>query len=300
MSSFIKIIFFLNLVFQPEMAISQVVKKNKKQSSNIHNQVGIIQSGGTSVYPKLSFDSDPVAYLNEGDKVKISRKKYKGLDGFGLFYKVILSNGKSGFISDVEVIPQFTKTKFTKKEKENPDFEEAVKDPAPPKEPLLFTRYLAVNMAMINYKEEFVGQDLSASTPMYGLKLTGPGYLFEEVPLDIDILVAPTPPSYYDEKLATAPSTGFLLFTSMSLKFPFLDFDDSQVYYSLGIMGNYSKFNIRIGNSQLDNQELKIGLVGGLGAALRFARRYFIQSDARYYYEKTNYLGYSFSFGLQY
>lgn len=294
---------FLFLFFATfEKGLAQVeTEKSKRSSIRTSNvQVAIVQDGGTDVFPEASFDSDPIAYLNPGQKIKISRKKYPGSGGFGLFYKVSLGKGKSGYISDVEVVPQFTQTKFTQKVKQNPEFEELTQEPQPKLESMLFTRFLALNLASIQYKEKFSPQDLSAPVQFFGLKMTGPGYLFEEIPLDIDLLISPKPPAYYDDKLATAPSTGFLLFSSVSLKFPFIDLDNSQVYYSLGLFGNYSNYSIKIGSNNFDSQELKLGVVGGVGAAMRFHRKYFIQSDARYYHEKTKYWGYSFSFGLQY
>lgn len=274
--------------------------KIKKTKRTLPSQVAVVQDEGATVFPNPSFDTDPIAYLDPGQKVRVSRKKYPGKDGFGLFYIVFIASGQRGYVSDVEIIPQFTETKFTKREKQNPEFEEVTKEPEPQKEPMLFTRYLGLSVHSVQFKEAFSGGDLDAATPMYGLKLTGPGYLFEEIPLDIDILLAPEPPEYYDKVLATAPSSGLLIFTSMALKFPFIDLDNFHIYYSLGLVGNYSRFKIQIGSNTFDSQEFKVGLLGGLGAAMRIKGRYFIQGDARYYYEKTKYWGYAISFGLQY
>lgn len=262
--------------------------------------MGAVRNSGAAVYKNRSFDSDPIAYLEEGQKVKISRKKYKASDGFGLFYKIVVNKKIKGYISDVEVVPQFTKTKYSKKIKENPDFEEMTKKPEEEQEPMLFTRYFGLQLAMIDYTEKFADKTLNSQTLMYGLKLSGPGYLLEQVPLDIDVLLSMTPPAYYDERLATAPTTGFFLVSNIGLKVPFIDTPHSIIYYSLGLTGSYTNFTLTIGSTNLDVQEFKIGAVGGLGAAMRFSRKYFMQVDWKYYYEKTQYMGYNASFGFKY
>jgi hypothetical protein len=299
---FIFIPFISSFLLLINLTYAQALPPSKKGTSKLKvaTQVAIVQDGGATVFPSISFDSDPIAYLNPGQKVKASRKKYPGKEGFGLFYKVYISKSKSGYVSDVELIPQFTETKFTKREKENPEFDEVTKETEPQQEPLLFTRFMGLSLNSIQYKEAFAGGDLQSSTPFYGLKLTGPGYLFEEVPLDIDILLAPAPPDYYDRVLSTAPSSGLAIFSTLALKFPFIDLDNFHVYYSLGLLANYSRFKIQIGSNSFDSQEFKVGLLGGLGAALRFRGRFFLQGDARYYYEKTEYWGYGISFGRQY
>ncbi|MCB9026841.1 MAG: hypothetical protein H6625_11020 [Bdellovibrionaceae bacterium] len=263
-------------------------------------QSAIVQNSGAAIYKERSFDSDPISYLEAGQKVRISRKKYPGKDGFGLFFKVIVSKSLKGYIADVDVIPQFTKTKFTKKIKDNPEFEDYDKKPEKKKEPMLFTRYFGAQLAFVNYTELISGRKLSSKTTLYGLKMTGPGFLLEEVPLDIDILISITPPSYYDEYLTTAPATGFIFVSNLALKMPFYDAKNLIIYYSLGFTGSYTNFKIPIGSSNLDSQEVKVGVIGGLGAAMRFSEKYFFQFDTKYYYEKTQYVGYGASFGFQY
>ena len=279
---------------------AQEVKAKKKRKKRGASQTALVRNSGAAVYKERSFDADPITYLEAGQKVRISRKKYPGKDGFGLFYKVVVSKKLKGYISDVDVVPRFKKTKYSKKVKENPDFEEMTKEPEVEQEPMLFTRYFGGQVSMVDFTEEFGGQNLNAQTLVYGLKMAGPGFLLEEVPLDIDLLLSMTPPSYYDDKLATAPTTGFFLITNLALKVPFIDTPNSIVYYSLGMTGSYTNFTLTIGPSVLDVQEVRLGAIAGLGAAMRFSRKYFIQVDWKYYYEKTQYMGYGTSFGLQY
>ena len=297
MARILALLLTLVLIFP---AVAAEKAKGKKKRKRRASQTAIVRNSGAAVYKKRSFDADPVTYLDAGQKVRISRKKYPGSDGFGLFYKVVVSKGLKGYISDVDVVPQFTKTKFSKKVKENPAFEEMSKEPDPEQEPMLFTRYFGGQVAMVNFTEEFSGQELSSETLLFGLKMAGPGFLLEEVPLDIDLLLSMDAPSYYDDKLATAPTTGFFILSNITLKVPFVDTPNSIVYYSLGLTGSYTNFAVTIGSTTLDSQEFRIGAIGGFGAAMRFSKKYFIQVDWKYYYEKTSYMGYAASFGLQY
>ncbi|MCB0356026.1 MAG: hypothetical protein KDD40_03410, partial [Bdellovibrionales bacterium] len=182
----------------------------------------------------------------------------------------------------------------------NPKFEEMTKPQEEEQEPMLFTRYFGAQIAMVDYTEVFSGKDLNSQTWMFGLKLTGPGYLIEEVPLDIDLMVAIEPPKYYDESISTSPTTGFLLFSNVALKVPFIDQPNSIIYYSLGLTGSYTNFKVTVGTTTFDSQEVKIGATAGFGAAMRFKQKYFIQVDWKYFYEKTQYMGYSASFGFKY
>ena len=294
--------FLLSIILFASLSWSQSKKpkKSKAKKRIVSSQVAIVKNSGAAVYKWRSFDSDPISYLEAEKKVRISRRKYLGKNGFGLFYKVIVSKTVKGYISDVDVIPQFQQTKFSKRIEKNPQYEEYSKEPEEEKEPMLFTRYIGAQLANVDFTEIFSGSELSAQTFLYGVKLTGPGFLLEEVPLDIDILLAISPPSYYDEILATAPTSGFFMITNLALKVPFFDRKNAIIYYSLGLTGNYTKFNVNIGSSVLDSQEFRIGALAGLGAAMRFGEKYFFQIDSKYYYEKTKYLGFAASFGIQY
>jgi hypothetical protein len=88
------------------------------------------------------------------------------------------------------------------------------------------------------------------------------------------------------------------------LVLPFIERTDWLWTYGLGVMWTYTNYKVQIGNSKFDSQEFRLGLDAGFGAAYRFGpahkKMYAIRMDAKYYFEKTRYYGFTTSFQTEY
>jgi hypothetical protein len=162
------------------------------------------------------------------------------------------------------------------------------------RDPLYFTRYLGGALASVNFTEKFSGRKLSDNMLMYGLRMTGPGVLFDGPPLDFNLWFTMEKPGYYSRFSSSTP-TGFMMFSDVMLTLPLMEKKDWNIYYGVGLMGVYTRYKVKVKTSEFDSQEFRVGADFGLGTAYRFGK-YAIRADAKYYYEKSQYMGFVGSF----
>lgn len=257
------------------------------------SQPAIIEVDGAAVYEKPNFDSKILNYLEKGSKVKISRKIYKGKDGFGSFYKVRLKDKRMGFIADVEVVPQLQPDfqKGNSKTASNPDFEK-VEDMKHNPDPIIFTQYFGVTAGLINYSQKFSGQTKSSIYPMFGLKYTGPK-LLNGPPVDFDALFGFGAPRFYSSFTDTAK--GYAVLSTAMLMFEMAEYARSHLYYGMGPAVSYSSFQLTMGPQAFDSQELRMGVAVGLGFGYRI-RSSVVRADFKYIWEKYRQVAFLLSF----
>ncbi len=154
------------------------------------------------------------------------------------------------------------------------------------KAPLYFTRYLGGAFAIVNFTEKFQGQRFSDDMMMYGLRMTGPGTLFDGPPLDFNLWFSLDQPDYF-QKFASGRSNRILLFGDVLAMLPLIDTTNWLATYGLGLMWTYTRYRIPVKTLSFDSQEFRIGLVADVGVARRFGK-YLLRADAKYYYEKTS------------
>jgi hypothetical protein len=277
----------------------------------------VITDGG-AVYSEPDFDAKVADYLSVKTPVWASRKAVPGHGGLGLFHRVHFQS-KTGYMADVDIRVV--------------DVKEAAEPPPPPaaavpgekpvakkppkkvrskaysaededrkSEPPYFTRYIGGSLALTDFTEKFENHTLRSMMPMFGLRATGPGVLFDGPPLDFNIMISPFHPGYYSS--FTKSVTGFLVFGDVDLILPFIERTNWLWTYSLGIMYTYTNYKVQISDSKFDSQEFRIGLDVGIGAAYCFGpgkhKPYAIRADAKYYFEKTRYYGFLTSFQTDY
>jgi hypothetical protein len=270
----------------------------------------VVTDGG-SVYSQPDFDAKVVDYLAFKTSLHIQRKAVLGQGGLGLFHRVRYNN-KIGFMADtdirvVENEPEANSTppagsadKTTKQNKKNRSkaFEE---EEMKRKEPLYFSRQIGAALASVNFTEKFSGRKLSSQTLMYGLRLTGPGALFDGPPLDFNLWFSLQKPGYYKDFAQEAK--GFLLFGDIMAMLPLIEWKNGLINYGLGLMWTYTNYKVTIKNKneagRFDSQEFRVGADFDLGVAFRI-KPVVLRADAKYYFEKTQYLGFVGSFQVEY
>lgn len=110
--------------------LERIVSKNHKPTTqkNLKQQVSLkkykkflqnayIIAERSFVYKKPNFDSEQIFYFKPGAKVKISKKIFYPEHKFGSFFKVFIKSPQKivGYISEVEVVPEYLTDKKTKK-----------------------------------------------------------------------------------------------------------------------------------------------------------------------------------------
>jgi len=262
-------------------------------------QEGVIGIEGAIVYSAPDFDSPVVGELPPAQKVLISQRVYPGVSGLGAFYKIKVGKS-SGYVTDVDVIPQFNRT-GPHQTSTNPmfeDVEDARERAKLGQREIYYTRYLGAGFGNLNFSERFSGKTLHAYVPMINFKFSGPGVLFDGPPLDFNFSISAAVPAYY-KKFAQTEPTGFLIFSDTQFLMPLAQWQDFLIYYGPGIMWTYTKFRVQVDFASRDSQELRFGVLGGMGAAFRI-RRYIARLEAKYYYERSNYVGYWLSVQHEY
>jgi hypothetical protein len=258
---------------------------------------------GAALYQAPDFDSTVQEYLRYQTQVMASRKAYVGVGGLGLFHKVQFKN-RAGFVADTDirvakVAREEDETETSAAPSKNPSKAwEKEEEEALGKAPLYFTRYLGGALAMVNFTEKFSGQKLSDNMLMYGLRMSGPGTLFDGPPLDVNVWFSLQKPGYYSRFSSGSPS-GFMMFGDLMIQLPFIDAKRTLVTYGLGVMWTYTRYNVPVKSVTFDSQEFRMGGVAGVGVGQKFGK-FMLRGDVKYYYEKAQYFGYMGSLQMEY
>ncbi len=261
----------------------------------------VIINDGAAVYLRPDFDSVVQDYLGVEMKVLVSRKPVRGLGGMGLFHQVRYGK-KKGYIADTDIKAMKVAGDDApppRKKKSASKMWEEEEEAALGKAPLYFRRYLGGALAMVNFSEKFSGRKLSDDMLMYGIRMMGPGTLFDGPPLDFNFWFTVDKPDYYS-KFASGTPNGFMLFGDVAFMMPFIDVKDWLATYGLGLMWVYTSYRVPVKSQTFDSQELRVGLDVTAGVSRRMFGKYLLRGDIKYYIEKTQYMGYMLSFMGEY
>lgn len=217
-----------------------------------------------------------------------SKTAIRGTDKLGFFYKVRVRN-LEGYVADTDIRTSKVVNAAKKRAREENEKDE---------EPIYLTRYVGGAFSLVNYTEKFSGHKLTSSLPVYGLRMTGPGTLFDGPPLDFNFWFTLSHPGYYSRFSNGTPS-GFLLFGDIMALFPFLDTGKFIVNYGLGLMYTYTHYSVPVKDQNFSSQEFRVGVDVGLGMGYRI-RKSIIRADIKYYFEKTQYMASLVSFQMEY
>lgn len=265
----------------------------ESKDENGRGQWAVVATDGAAAYKFPNFDSTVMDYLSAGKKIRISQKIFSGIGGFGAFYRVKVSAKGFGYIADVDVVPEFKATANSRggrePEKNSAFFRSG--DKAEESVPIFFTRYLGGVYGTVNFSEKLSGRRFSSKEWLAGFRFTGPNTMVDGLPLDISFLVHSGAPSFYSEGIAQNNPSGFFVISDIFFPYPVRDSGNLLVSWGLGLMATYTRFSLQIRNSIFDSQEIRVGLAAQLGMTYRWGR-YAIRAEGKYYYEKTDYLGY--------
>ncbi len=267
-------------------------------------QKGTVITDGAVIYKNNSFDAEIVTYAEVGRNVVLSRKIYSAADGFGTFYKIRIELGVYGYVSDVDVKPQFKPDRTARQSSDSDDsFKFDGEDDGwgesdyktYDNEPLLLKRWIGLGVNYTNITESFAGKIKSSYENLFSLKLYGPRTLLKQTPTDFEISILPKVPSYYSTLSNVREASGFLVAGHWSLLLPLREFESFLVYYGAGLTFNYSSFEISGATETIASEEIRAGIIGQLGIALRLGKDFHLRGEGRYYYEEEKYLGSSLS-----
>ena len=232
----------------------------------------------------------------------MTTKIYKGVGGFGTFYKTKLKNKKIGYITDIEVIPQYIKV--GDKLRPNEEFKQfGLRERTKHLEDIYLSRYLGVSSSWVSLTEKWGEKTFTKFVPFLGLRLTGPKFISEQFPWDLEILINPFLPKYYKEiplkedKGNITDSSGFHIQSSLLFNLPLSQTIFRLIYAGLGPSFFFRNIELQSSeNASYNLKQLRLGATLQFGLAYRVYEKYLVRIEGRYHWEKTRYIATTLSF----
>jgi hypothetical protein len=260
---------------------------------------GKVRSEEAVVYKSANFDSPVIAKLPAGGVYYISSVLFNGA-----FYRIMVKRNLIGYVADYQIDPLSGATAAApkvnterKKTKPSKNKEKAEARKEPPQRPLSLTRYGGFEYASIDYKEHTMGGNYHEGLSFFGAKFSGPDLLVSgPFTMDINLLMHFGAPGYY--KTATGNSAdGFVFLADVMFESTVPMTAKTMIFYGFGPMFHFSKFNLQLGTAPSKKnyvaEDMNLGAVFNLGGALRLNRRWGLRGEARYYWEKATYIGFT-------
>lgn len=256
----------------------------------------VIRTDGAMVYSKPDFDAEVLTTLTQGQKVRVS----PGTTGQVVKFHKVRVGPVLGYVAEIDVqVEGGVKKRDHKRgagknkksgkasagnERDRARAQMAEEKKKRDKLPFAFTRYVGLFVGVAGYKEEIGGSKKSDSLLLYGLKMTGPGILFEGPILDINLMLHYGAPKGYTE-ISTVKPSGYLLMSDTLLLLPMLQKSSFLGTLGVGPLITYRSFKVV--------RDAKFETFGGLSAGLSLAAAagfrkgdYAIRAEAKYLVEK--------------
>ncbi|RYZ68870.1 MAG: SH3 domain-containing protein, partial [Proteobacteria bacterium] len=234
--------FFLFAFFSLLTATSPLAFAAPAAAANTSSGVSaVIRTDGAMVYAKPDFDAEVLTTLNQGQKVRVSQ----GTTGAVVKFHKVRVGPVLGYVAEIDVqveggikkrdhkrgAGKGNKKSAKSDSKTNPKSKGNARDRARAemaeankkreKLPFAFTRYVGLFVGVAGYEEEVGGSKEKDSLLIYGLKLTGPGILFEGPILDLNLMLHYGAPKAYTDISSVKPS-GYLIMADSLLLLPML------------------------------------------------------------------------------
>lgn len=260
-----------------------------------------VRTDGAMVYSKPDFDSDVLATLKEGDKIRVS----SGTLGEKANFHKVRVGSVLGWIAEIDVqlddAPKKREQrrgagkrdkkslKPTDKQAEKQSGKKSKKAAKPFMDenvPMFFQKYVGGVIGVSDFNESISGVDSHESLLMYGLKITGPDILFNGPILDVNLLLHYGAPSYYNALSTTKPS-GFIFTADVLLLYPFFNRDRGIVAVGLGPLVKFTSFNVTSGGDLKSLTEFDAGVSLALSGAMKF-NKIAVRLEGKYLIEKQS------------
>ena len=254
-------------------------KKRKRLLQN-----GYVIALKTLVYDKPDFDAKQIHALPSGTKTLMSKKIVRPKHRFGSFYKIFITEPKKivGYISEVEVIPQFVK--YGKRYFPNPRYKMAAKQidkegavdlqnllkkekpyidedsrSLPPSEQSAKYRYAGFSAGLSNFS---FSRSLLREDFHLGLKFSGYNLLISSWNMDYNLSFSLFNPYYWHGDIMT----GYAFFRGMKY----------HIYLLAGL-----QLNVDINSRSSRIYKVAPGMIGALSVFAPFTKRLIFRADLR-------------------
>lgn len=298
------------------------------QNAQAESRIGVleIRKRRVPVYKKASFDSRIIAYAKKGKKLYGTKKTRPGIEGFGLFHKVKLRKGLFGFILDTDVVgfkkdvkkksrlgrssklksggsrkSRLSRSRKSKKKRSSSRDENSSKKSASNETkmskwkgyPLSFVKAYGLTYGVVDYTIEFGGVDLSSNESGFGFKLSGPGWLFKTMPIDLT-LFAHLGGVEGLNTVSQNESSGMFILSDLTFPFRLKHSNNWSIYGGVGLLLNYADLEFRLNDEDKGFSGLSVGAVGTLGFVYSY-QDWLFKVEPKFYWEGSQFFGTMFS-----
>lgn len=249
-------------------------------------QKATVINDGALIYQDADFDAPVITTLKLGGVYSISTGKK------GPFYKIRVKVGSVGWIADTDV--KLGVIKITPEQVEKNPVEEK------PRRPFFATRYRGPALEYLYYTEDTLGKERSESLLFYGMKFNGFDTIFDgEIYTDANVLFHFGAPDFYSEATGKS-SEGFIVILNFLLQTVLPQGKSTLFFYGFGPTLKISHYSLDVPDgAETKNyiaEDINLGAVFNAGLAFRLGD-VSLRTDARYYWEETQYYGLGLNLG---
>lgn len=277
-------------------------------------QKGVVIVEEATVFQEPDFDSAVLGTLSAGGVYDMSVAKK------GMFYKVRLKPGTTGWVSDAEIKPTGSAAsqkrptnagKAADRKKKGIFSDPLVLPPEHDKlsksRPMTRKRYHGPVLEFMNYVEDTMGAIYRQSNMMfYGYKWSGNNTLMDgEMYIDSEILFRFSPPQYYADATRNSAS-GFMLVGNFLFENEQAQGRDDMLFYGFGPTFKYTHYEVTLNNDPSAGKkrsysldDMTVGMVFNFGMAHDFGGQA-LRFDLRYYWETRQYLAFGLAFQFEF
>lgn len=267
-------VLILGLLFSP--CVSSAVQKAKIISSEVE------------IYTDSDFDSEILTTVHEGEVYLISDKTY------GPFYKIKLKNGKIGYIVDYEVdiegkgrikekdLDLLMLERMSRDQKKmDKDIEEQTEEAQ-----LFGVPYAGPTLQLINFHENTLGGDQVDDLVALGYKSISD--------MTWSVLGAFKIPKYYIEKTG-GTAKGAKLWGDVGVSSQIINFKRSGIRFAGSLFAQVSIIQLETPSRKYDLHDVTVGIALETGWLFKINKKA-VEFYLKYFFDKTNYAGFGFSF----
>lgn len=277
--------------------------KSKSSHRKTKPRYYIVVAPETLVYDKPDLDAKPIAKLNQGARIAVS----KGTQGsYAKFYRMKIK-GRVGWVTTMDVRSetvvkkaqaQAAEDEAKKKNsrgKEEVD-EEPVEESDASDKPFVFHQSLSLLGGVSNYQESVYGGHRKTSLTTFGVRILGPDVVLTGPIMDFGILVHTGVPDYYSTHSQSKP-TGFWVWADALLIMPMMMHDSFWLGLGFGPVVTASRVQTIEDNREVDSFVGHMGVLLSTTAAVRIDRSFLLRIDLRYLWVGESYPQALFGFG---
>jgi hypothetical protein len=245
-------------------------------------QWAVVISEGAMVYAEPDFDADVLGYLQEGQKIAVSKKP------MGPFYKVRTDDIPKGYIASTDVkVAGKEKTLSKGKKKDSKKSENPFFDTDKRTKDITDSRFVGGFLSLHLPQENYNGATQNGTQTFFGFRFSSPDMIsWAPFLADVNLGVSMAPPSYYAPGASAA--SGYAVWADVAALLPLSESKDMVWYIGGGPLIGYQSVRVLRSQTYQDFNNFKLGADLLVGVGYR-VEKVLVRLDLKYFWETNFY-----------